>query len=303
MGTDIQFIILSEDHPAAERAIDAGLAEMVRIEALMSEWKNTSLVSAINRGAGRAPVPVTPELLRLLVEAQQAAELTMGAFDITFAGAGRLWDFKCAVPNPPSAEAVNAALAVVGFRHLVLDQAAATAALTKPGMRIGLGGIAKGYAVDRAVQVIANHGFAHFAVNAGGDLCVRGRKGGRKWSVAIRDPRRADAHLAIIPASNAAVVTSGDYERFFMHEGRRYAHVIDPRTGHPASGCQSVTVVAPRTYWADAIATGVFVLGPQAGMALIETLPDVAALIVDDDGRPHISSRLRASGDEGAQLR
>lgn len=296
MGTDIQVLVLGDGDVPAAQVADAALAEMARIEALMSEWRDDSLLSAVNRAAGHHPVAVTPELMRLLVESARAAELSAGAFDITFAGAGRLWDFKHPDPQPPTATAVAAALATVGHVRLILDQAAGTAFLHDPGMRIGLGGIAKGYAVDRAAQVVAKHGFTNFAVNAGGDLCVRGRRGERRWSVAIRDPRQADQHLAVIPVSNAAVVTSGDYERFFIHQGRRYAHIIDPRTGWPVDHCQSVTVVAERTYWADALATAVFVLGPERGLALIESLPDAECLIVDADGRPRVSSGLATSG-------
>lgn len=296
MGTDIEVLVLGGEEAAAVGAAEAALAEMARIEALMSEWREDSLLSAVNRAAGRQPVAVTTELLRLLAESARAAELSAGAFDITFAGAGRLWDFKRPDPRPPTAPEVATALAAVGHRRLILDHDAGTAFLRDPGMRIGLGGIAKGYAVDRAAQVVARHGFTHFAVNAGGDLCVRGRRGERRWSVAIRDPRHADRHLAVIPVSNAAVVTSGDYERFFLHEGRRYAHIIDPRTGWPVDHCQSVTVVAERTYWADALATAVFVLGPERGLALIESQPDAECLIVDADGRPLVSSGLAGAG-------
>ena len=184
------------------------------------------------------------------------------------------------------------ALARVDYRKLVLDPEKRTAFLAEAGMRIGLGAIAKGYAVDRAIEWLERDGFKNLSVNAGGDLAVRGKKNGELWWIGIRDPRREDDFAAVLPVSNASVVTSGDYERFFMHDGKRYCHIIDTRTGFPASSCQSVTILAKPTYFADAFATAVFVLGPERGIALVESLPGVEAMIIDADGRTHLSQGL-----------
>ena len=261
---------------------------------LMTDWTDTSQVAAIGQRAGEAPVPIEPELLNLLVAAQEVSELTRGTFDVTWAGAAGLWDFRADPPRLPSESQVAAATAKVDYRKLELDVEAGTAYLSAPGMRVGLGAIAKGYAVDRAMGVLENAGFEDYSVNAGGDLAVRGRLAGDLWWVSIRDPRDREGFVAVLPVSNLSVVTSGDYERFFEIDGTRYCHIIDPRTGWPARGARSVTVMATRTWWADALATGIFVLGAEEGLALLESLEGVEGLIVDADGELHVSSGLAA---------
>ncbi len=293
MGTDVSILIQSEQREAAESAIRAALAEIERIENIMTDWREPSEVMAINNAAGKKPVRVGKELLFLLQESKRLAKLTSGAFDITYAAVGKLWNFTNRSATPPSAKAVTATRKLVDYRQLVIDSKQQTAFLAKRGMRIGLGGIAKGYAVDRAVEVIKRAGFKNFAVNAGGDLTVRGRKAGKLWWVAIRHPRDKTRNIAILPISNGSVVTSGDSERYFEYQGKRYGHILDPRTGYPAARCQSVTIMAKQAYMGDGVATGVFVLGSDAGMRLIESLPDIEGLIVAADGRARISSGLQ----------
>jgi len=293
MGTDLRIVILSEDEAAAREAIAVAEAEMRRIEALMTDWDSQSQLESINRQAGIEPVRVADELLALLEESIELSELTGGKFDVTYAGAGRLWDFRASPPALPDPEQVRAGAARVGYERLVVDREAGTAFLKEAGMRIGLGAIAKGYAVDRAVRLIEARGFEDFAVNAGGDLAARGRKSDSElWWVALQHPRKRGENLAILPMSNVSAVTSGDYERFFELDGRRYCHIIDPDTGWPANGCQSVTVLAPRTYWADALATGVFVMGPTEGLKLLESLAGIEGAIVDSSGELHLTSGL-----------
>lgn len=293
MGTDVHILVLTEDRDGAERAIDEALAEIRRIEDLMTDWRDDSPLSAINLAAGAAPVKTSREIVDLLLESVRASDLTGGKFDVTYAGAGRLWDFAAPNPSLPDPEAVRAGAARVDYRRMRIDAEALTVFLPEAGMRIGLGGIAKGYAVDRAARILRDRGFRDFAVKAGGDMIVRGRREGRLWWVGVRHPRRRGENVAILPVSNVAISTSGDYERFFEIDGKRYCHILDPDTGYPVDHCQGVTILAKTSTWADALSTGVFVLGPERGMDLIESLPDVEGMILDALGEIHVSSGLR----------
>jgi len=291
MGTELQLKALGPDAKALDRALDAAAVEIRRVEDLMTDWRPSPLTT-LNESAGSEPVTVPPELARLIARGLDLGRLTEGAFDITYAGAGKLWDFKASPPKVPDSHALEAALAAVDYRRVKVDLEASTVLLPQ-GMRLGLGGIAKGYGVDRAMAVLLEHGVEHGMVSAGGDLKVLGRKFDELWQIAIRHPRDRERVLAILPVSNTCVMTSGDYERFFVHEGRRYHHILDPRTGLPATGCMSATVVAQDAAYADALATAMCVLGPERGLALVERLPRVEALLVGLDGKPHASSGLR----------
>lgn len=292
MSTEVDFTVYTHDQSAANAAIDAAIAEIERITALMSEWVPDSEVSKINQAAGESAVEVSAEVFRLLEEAVKISAATQGKFDITFAGAGKFWDFrKGVVPTP---QQIAEAIQRIDYRQLELEPTTHRVKLFNAEMKIGLGGIAKGYAIDRAAQILTQRGFAEFSVNAGGDLYVSSGASQKRWRIGIQEPRDANALLAILPVANVAVATSGDYERFFIKEGKRYSHILDPDTGYPADQCQSVTIVAKRAYLADALATGVFVLGPSAGMQLVESLPDVEVLIVDRHGVASLSSGLRS---------
>ncbi len=292
MGTDISFVILTAKKQSAEQAIDAALQEMKRIEDMMTDWRSSKLTE-LNEAAGKHPVKLPKELIMLLQESKKISQLTEGAFDITYAALNDLWRFHRAQQQLPSSAAITKKLPLVNYKQLVINPTKQTAYLTKPDMKVGLGGIAKGYAVDRAVKIIKDAGFINFAVNAGGDLSARGRKEGQLWRVSIRHPRDKKKNIAILPISNTSVVTSGDNERYFMHQGKRYAHILNPKTGWPAKQCQSVSIMAKPAYRADALATGVFVLGPKRGLALIESLPQVEGMIVDATGHITVSSGLK----------
>ncbi len=293
MGTDISIVILTTKKKLAEQAIRVAFAEMKRVEDLMTDWQDTSPLMAINRNAGLQPIKTPQEILTLLAEAQKISELTDGAFDVSYGAVGELWDFTKKTGTAPARAEITSKLPLVDYRKIKIDPKAGTAYLEQKGMRIGLGGIAKGYAVDRAVQVIKRFGFDNFAVSAGGDLTVRGRKDGKLWNVAIRDPRDKSRNIALLPVSNATVVTSGDDERYFEHQGKRYTHILDPRTGYPADKVQSVTILSQQASWADALATGIFVLGPKKGLKVIESLPNVEGMIVDKHGKIHASKGLQ----------
>jgi thiamine biosynthesis lipoprotein len=292
MGTDLEIKVLGTEVALLDEAIEAAIVEIRRVEDLMTDWRPSPLMD-LNAAAGQGPVEVQPELAALISRGLQFGELTGGAFDITYAGAGKLWDFKRRPPLVPDEETVRAALENVGYARVTVDLEKSTVELPE-GMRLGLGGIAKGYGVDRAMAVLLEHGIEHAMVSAGGDLKVLGRKLGKPWEIAIRHPRDRQRVLALLPVSNTCVMTSGDYERFFEHEGKRYHHILDPRTGYPATGCMSATVIAQDAANADSLATAMCVLGPQKGLALVESLPRVEALLVGMDGKVHASSGLGA---------
>ncbi|RMH01864.1 MAG: FAD:protein FMN transferase [Planctomycetota bacterium] len=293
MGTSLEIEVWGPDPARLEQAVQAAVAEIRRVEDLMTDWRPSPLLD-LNAAAGSGPVPVRAELFEVIELACEVADLTGGAFDPTFAAAGRLWDFQAEPPRLPDRKALQDALGRVDWRRVHLDRQASTVAL-EPGTVLGLDGIAKGYGVDRAMAVLMAHGIRHALVNAGGDLKALGRKGGTElWEIAVRHPRDRERVIAVLPVANTCVVTSGDYERFFELDGRRYHHILDPRTGLPATGCMSATVVAPDAALADSLATALCVLGPKEGLALVARLPRVEALVVGMDGTIQTSAGLRA---------
>ena len=301
MSTTVTISIAGQPEANADRAVDEASAEIERIEQLMSEWRADSEISQVNAAAGDHPVRIGRELFRLLQAAIKIGDASAGRFDVTFAPLGALWDFRRKVV--PGSKAIDEARKRVDYRKLRLDADAQTAFLTRSGMSIGLGGIAKGYAIDRAVQVIRGHGIDDFAVNAGGDLYVSGPANSRRWQVGVRDPRDAQALIAVLPVANVAVATSGDYERYFIQNGQRYSHLIDPSTGVPARLCRSATVVSARAFQADALATALFVLGPDRGFEMLGGFKGVEALVIDADARLHTTRGLGNPGKGGGQER
>ena len=295
MGTEISFAVLSDDDEGASRAIDAGFAEIKRLENLMTTWRDDSEVSRINQQAGVAPVTVSPETLEVIEAAQHASKISGGVFDITFYAMRGLWKFDedLEAKLPPAAE-IKKRLALIDYRKLVVDHDKRTVFLTRKGMAINLGGIAKGYAVDRAVALLRQAGYHDAIVQAGGDLMCSGSKNGAPWVTGIRDPRgeRSDV-FAKMMLTNHAFSTAGDYERYYILGGKRYHHIIDPRTGYPATRSRSVTIYAPTALTADAVDDAVFILGWQKGFEMIDKLDDVGAVVVDDKGQVHVSKRVQ----------
>ncbi len=268
--------------------------EFDRLESLLSVWRPDSDVVRLNTAAGDHPVPVSADTRAVLLAAHQASEWTHGKFDITFGALADLWKFDHDQDNViPSADAIRARLPLVDYQVVQVDRPAGTAYITRKGSRVHLGGIGKGYAVDKAVAMLRARGMRDFMIQSGGDMYVGGLKDGRPWALGIADPRGEHQVFATLELSDGTFSTSGDYERFFMHDGRRYHHLIDPDAGEPARGCRSVTIVARQALWADALSTGVFILGPVEGMALIERLPDVEGVIVSASNEVLISSGLR----------
>ena len=293
MGSELKLELYGPDDDMLERALDAAVAEIQRVEDLMTDWRDSPLTQ-LNDAAGKGPQRLPTELVHLIARGLEIGRLTGGAFDITYAGVGKLWDFKRDPPRVPDAKTIEDAVQLVGWERVLVDLEASTVELPE-GMRIGLGGIAKGYGVDRAMAILLEHGVRHGIVNAGGDLKALGKKRGEVWQIALRHPRDRERVIAVLPVSNTCVVTSGDYERFFEHEGKRYHHIIDPRTGYPSTGCLSATVVAQDAAFADAMATAMAVLGPREGLKIIEATPRVEALLVDMQGQVHVSSGLESA--------
>lgn len=295
MGTAIGVQAWHDDKQVGEKAVAAVIEEMHRIDRLMSTYKPASEISRVNDTAALGPAAASDELRMLIRKAEYISELTGGAFDITYASVGFLYDFRQRVR--PDAAAISDALPSVNFRFVMVDDLAGTVSFAREGVRIDLGGIAKGYAVERGIAILREHGVLHGLVSAGGDTRVLGDRLGRPWRVGIRDPRQDGKMVALLPLKDEAISTSGDYERFFEAEGVRYHHIINPGTGKSAALLRSATVVGPDATLTDALSTSVFVLGVEEGLGVINGLDNFEAVLVDNDGRLHFShgfSRLAA---------
>jgi thiamine biosynthesis lipoprotein len=297
MGSELRLTAWTGDEAKAVAAFDAVFAEFDRLDGLMSVWRPGSDIVRLNAAAGDHAVMVSPEVREVLQTAHQVSEWTGGKFDVTFGALSGLWKFDHDQDNQiPDRREVEKRLPLIDYRNLEVDTEAGTAFLTRKGMSAHLGGIGKGYAVDRGVAILRGAGLRDFMIQAGGDLYVAGKRGDRPWRLGIRDPRGpADRSFAALDLADGTFSTSGDYERFFIKDGRRYHHIIDPDRGEPSQGTRSVTIVTSRAIIADGLSTGVFLVGPEAGMALIERLPDVEGVIVTAKNEVLVSSGLKAS--------
>ena len=293
MGSEVRLSAWTADEKNALAAFGHVFDDFDYLDRLLSVWHEGSDISKLNAAAGREPVRVDAVTIEVLRTARQVSEYTDGKFDVTFGALSGLWKFDHDQDGSIPARAdVAARLRLIDYRDLAIDPAASTAFLRRSGMRAHLGGIGKGFAVDRAVLMLRSHGINDFMIQSGGDLYAGGRRGDRPWRLGIQDPR-ADRTFASLDLSNETLSTSGDYERFFVKDGRRYHHILDPDTGEPARGSRSVTIVTGRAALADGLSTGVFILGPERGMQLIERLPDVEGVIVSDTNHVLVSSGLR----------
>jgi FAD:protein FMN transferase len=296
MGTRITVELWSDDEAKGNEAIDALLQEMRHIDESMSTYKPTSEVSQVNAKAADGPMKITKELFDLLTTAKEYSVITDGAFDITYASVGYMYDFRKHV-HPDEAQ-IDKALPAVNYRHVLLDPKNQTVQFSQKGVRIDLGGIAKGYSVDRGIDVLKSFGITRAYVSAGGDSRIIGDRFGKPWVVGIRDPRKGEGEvIARIPLVDAAISTSGDYERFFEENGVRYHHIIDPHTGHSASKVRSATVIGPYATRTDGLSKTAFVLGPDKAMEIYNRLDDIDAIIVKLDGTViHSKGMERAAG-------
>lgn len=296
MGSELRLTAWTADEAAAVSAFESVFAEFNRLDNLLSVWKPGSDVLRLNEAAGRRPIPVAEDTRRVLQAAAEAFALSHGAFDATFGRLAEIWKFDHDQDNRvPARKEIDARLPFVDGRAVEVDRPPGTAFITRKGVGLHLGGIGKGFAVDRAVRMLGDLGLKDVMVQAGGDLYAAGHRDGRPWRLGINDPRGdAGDIFASLDVSDGAFSTSGDYERYFIDKGVRYHHLIDTRTGQPARGCRSVTILAPTALAADWMSTAVFILGPTDGMALVERTPDVEAVIVTADNRVIVSTGLRA---------
>ena len=293
MGTTIHTEVWHEDRRLAEQMADQVLHIMEQVNDNMSSYLETSELSKINREASFVPVKVSAELFGLIADSLEYSHLTEGAFDITYASVGYLYDYRNSVR--PDTEQIQAKLPGINFTHIKLNRAANTVGFSVPGVRIDLGGIAKGYAVDLAIERARELGIKNILVSAGGDTRILGDRNGRPWIIGVRHPVDRNRVIAKIPLVNEAISTSGDYERYFDEDGVRYHHIIDPKTGDSARLVHSVTIIGPVATDTDALSTSVFVLGPKKGLNLLNTLTRIEGIIVDADGNLLYSNGLQAA--------
>lgn len=296
MGTRVTLTVWGHDEATVDLAAQEVFAEFKRVDRLMTSWLDDSDVSRINAAAGGKPVRVGEEVLGVIQKALEVARASNGAFDITVGAFRGLWkfdqDIDGTIPNPAD---VRARLPLVGYRNVIVNGKKSTVRLRRKGMRITLGGIAKGYAVDRAVKLMHQRNLQNFIIQAGGDLYAAGRRGDRPWRVGIRDPRGArDAIFALAEIQDATFSTSGDYERAVVKDKVRYHHILDPSTGFPAAKSRSVTVMTGDAITADVWSTALFVLGAEEGMKLVEKMPGIEAVFVDANNKVHVSTGLQS---------
>ena len=290
MGTEVTVRFYLADASKAEKARQAVIDEMHRIDATMSPYKKDSLLSKINDQAANKPVKVSREFFNLIRQANRISEMTNGSFDITFSSVGYLYDYR--LKHKPTEQQLKEKLSLINYKAIVLNAELQTIYYKRKGVNIDLGGIAKGLAVDNSIKILKTFGVKEASVTAGGDTYVLGDNAGKMWRIGIKHPRAKSKLVSILPLADTAVSTSGDYERFFIEDGQRFHHIINPTTGKSVTSIQSVTILTDNSTFADALSTSVFVLGVEEGLALVESLKNVSVIIVDDHGKMFYSSDL-----------
>ena len=290
MGTEVRVLLWHDDEETGQQLVEEVFAEAERINQLMSTYLEPSRISDINRRAAGEPVVAGHELFQIIRRSLDISVATRGAFDITYDSVGQHYDFRKRMR--PDEATIATERELIDYRFVELDQVAGTVRFLRDGVRINLGGIAKGYVVERGVDILRMRGVQNAIVTAGGDSRLLGDRRGQPWMVGIRDPRN-DGQVAIsVPLEDEAISTSGDYERYFEEGGTRYHHIIQPITGEPAAGVHSATVFGPDAVFTDALSTSVFVMGVDEGLRLIATLPDYESIVIDDAGRIYYSDGL-----------
>lgn len=287
MGNRFEITVLEPDENRAAWLIERAIAEISRIEGLLSTFLPESETNLINEMAGITPVEVSGEMIALIQRAKRISELTQGAFDLSYGSIDkRLWNFDLSMKSLPDAAVARKSVRLINFRNIEVDPLNRTVFLKEKGMRIGFGGIGKGYAADRAKEVLVKEGVTSGIVNASGDLTAWGKQeNGEPWTIGIADPNAANHLFSYINITDMSVATSGNYEKFVEINGKRYSHTIDPRTGMPVSGIKSVTIISPFAELSDALATPVMIMGTEIGLDMLNQMKQVAALIIDDSNR------------------
>ena len=286
MGSRFDLTVVAENQKQGDEYLDLAIAEISRIEKIISSWDTQSQTSAINRNAGVSPVKVDSELFQLIERALKISKLTQGAFDISYASMDRIWKFDGSVTEMPPAEVIKQSVSKVGYQNIILNHKEQTVFLKNKGMKIGFGAIGKGYAADEAKKLLIKHGVTSGIINASGDLNAWGAQpNGKDWMVAIVNPLNKNKVFSWLPIKDQAVVTSGNYEKYIMLNGERYTHIIDPRTGYPSKGILSATVFTKNAELADALATSIFVMGVETGLDFVNQLKGVECIIVNQDNK------------------
>ena len=294
MGNHFELSVVGNREEWALSSIEAGVKEIQRIERLLTTFSEDSETNLINRNAGIAPVTVSREVFELIERSKRISQVTQGAFDITYGSIDkRLWNFDPGMTSLPDAKTAKKMVRLIDYRNIVLDHARTSVMLKEKGMRIGFGGIGKGYAAEKAKSVMRAMNVPGGVVNASGDLATWGyQPGGKPWTIGIVDPDAPGTVIGVLDITDMALATSGNYEKYALIDGKRYSHTINPRTGLPVTGIKSVTVVCPYAEIADAMATPVMVMGVKAGMDLINQLDHLEAVVIDDDGQVFVSNHI-----------
>ncbi|WP_083932932.1 FAD:protein FMN transferase [Gillisia sp. CAL575] len=293
MGSRFEITVVANDSAKGEKYIDQAINEISRIERLISSWDPNSQTSEINRNAGVKPVKVDKELFDLIQRAIVISKLSDGAFDISYASMDKVWIFDGSMTQMPDEEIIRNSVSKVGYQNIILDKENRSVLLKLSGMKIGFGAIGKGYAADKAKALLIEKGVVSGIINASGDMNTWGlQPDGKEWKVAITNPMNKNKAFALMPVSNSAVVTSGNYEKYVTFNDKRFSHIIDPRTGYPTTGIISVTVFAPKAEIADALATSIFVMGIEVGLNRVNQLPKIECIIIDDKGAIHTSNNI-----------
>jgi thiamine biosynthesis lipoprotein len=298
MGTEISVYLWHDDPVAGRDALEAVFSEVARINELMSTYIEDSRISLINREAANGPVDAGQELAQLILRSLDISVLTLGAFDITYESVGQYYDFH--ERRRPDAATIRRQLGSINYRLVHVDPLNNTVQFEKAGVRINLGGIAKGYTVEQGIELLRERGVQNAIVTAGGDSRLLGDRRGQPWMVGVRDPRQEGKVAISIPLADEAISTSGDYERYFEEDGKRYHHIIQPATGEPANGVHSATIIGPDAVITDALSTSVFIMGVDKGLRLIATLPDYEGIVIDAEGRLFYSDGLAPPGEPEA---
>lgn len=291
MGTEVSVYLWHDDPEVGQQAVNAIFSEVVRLDQLMSTYIEDSRMSEINRDAAERPVAAGDELFRLILRSLDISVLTHGAFDITYDSVGQHYDFR--EGKRPDEDVIAEEVQRIDYRLVETDRDTGTINFLRPGVRINLGGIAKGYAVERGIEVARRYGVRNARVTAGGDTRLLGDRLGQPWKIGIQNPRNEEEVAVTIPLENEAISTSGDYERFFIEDGERYHHIIVPSTGTPAGEVHSATIIGPDAVLTDALSTSVFVMGVDRGLRLISALPDYEGIVIDANGEMFYSDGLR----------
>lgn len=294
MGGRFDITIVAQDSLSAEKNIDLVIAEITRIENLISDWKPDSQVSEVNRNAGIAPVKVDREVFELTKKALYFSEITNGAFDISFAAMDKIWKFDGSMTEMPSEESIKKSVEKVGYQNIILDSVHSTIYLKLKGMKIGFGALGEGYAADKSRNLMLSKGITAGIVNASGDMIAWGKQpDGKPWNIGITNPFNTEKLVSIVPINNGAVTTSGSYEKFVVFNGKRYSHIINPATGYPSTGLCSVTIFGPSAEMANGFSTSIMVLGKKEGLKLLSKYPDYSCLMITDDQKTVKSKNFR----------